>query len=598
MHNINFANFILSSSFSNDPENEELVFTKDKQLIRQKIVDSNNIGELCERTQERRNVWNAFQRAILNEFGEARIQSICTRYTIDLKQIIKAADEELDRRPVCERFLNAVCWKFGSERVQKLCLAYNIEWALLNHRVYYSENRRAFDLFQRMIIREFGKGEIIQLCDQHHIDLRQITREVPALLPRFIDAFGVGLANLNVSQLQSVLGTHKKIEECTPRELEALKIRAYPHGYFGERKKPQELFGGPIELSEYLKYDPIIQDQKRLNLYEGIEKLKEPHAFLQRLVMAIVHHDMEIGDIVDAPGENGGKDFYKLHKVVKAGGLYAMVLVPISRHSVLKPILAFRPTGSSLNAIDVLDTWRNNFETENGLRGYLAAKPELDELWNDPLFYNPDFGIFPIVSAYSLGGAFAGYFVKDHLIVPGTQKVKIKEVVCFNTVSNSTREIADTIKNELNRWDPNTLGPAFYIYWNLSEESQERDIATLLGNRHIGYGITHVGTLVQLTLVSTPCPPPTDLARWFDLHTLRFFDSKEGVKYPTRVVPRTEIDYYLNNELRGEEVRRFELQRVKLGRDFLGTLVDFLEEILQLFFRILNLKILRTSREH
>lgn len=465
-----------------------------------------------------------------------------------------------------------------------------------DNREMQSIRQETWKIFQKVITSEFDVERVSRISQRYfRQELSQIVAIAPPFLPVYVDMFGVGLANLNVSHLQQKLGLNKRVEDCTVEEIAHLCKRAYPAEYIGQRRDPEELLGGPSRPFEYIKYDSMRQDQKRLNLYQGVEKLKdesagilkENHPFLQRLSMAIVHHDMQVGDIIEAPGENGKKDFYKLYQNIIEEGCVAIALVPVSKQSNLRPILAFRPTATSLNAQVWKDTWINNILKYNGEKGYNAAREKFNRLMNDPQFYKADYK--PIVVAYSLGGAFAGYFFRDHW-------PKIWQSVFFNTVSNSDPTVAEDAAKAINSLDPDQNGVLVYIYRNVtSPDGKKGDWAHFLGGKHVGCGIKHARSLVEVTEIQVPNESPTNFGEWMVVHSVRFMDSKDKV-FPTRIISQDDIDLCLDNKQRGEEVYHYEVMRQKVGVDILYYVVNIAYEIMNLIFRILGIQIFRNSQ--
>lgn len=455
--------------------------------------------------------------------------------------------------------------------------------------------RETWKIFYEVMRREFGEERVEKISLRYfRRSFTQIIDQSPRLLSLYVEMFAVGCANLNVAHLQEKLGKNRRVEDCTSQEIQQLCLEAYPAEYIGQCEDPRELRGGPSQVFEYLQYDLTRQDQKRLNLYRGIENLKdrsanilkENHPFLQRLSMAIVHHDMQVGDIVEAPGDGGEKDFYKLHKNISRDGLYAIALIPVSKRSPLRPILAFRPTETSLNAINAVESWFNNLQKFNGALGYHASRSKLEALMNDPEFYNPDYK--PIVVAYSLGGAFAGYFLREFW-------PKIWQSVFFNSVSNSEASVAEEMAAAVNKLPPDADGPLIYIYRNVTKpDGKEGDWAHFLGEKHVGWGITQPRTLIEITEAQVPFPTPTNFIEWMNIHRIRFLDGPEGVHYPTRIIRKEEIDQNLDNKQRGEEVYHFEVMRQKVGVDIIYYVFNIAYEILKFLFRILGIKIFRS----
>lgn len=453
--------------------------------------------------------------------------------------------------------------------------------------------KRTWEAFQRALEETFSDKRINKICADYPFssdnerDWFQIKEPYPALMRRHVEIFGVGSANIHIDDLLE----QGNPSDLTPGQLHSAYIQADPLHYLGETSDPTSLRAGPSDFAQYLWIPQVAKDRKRVNLYQGVENLNW-HAYLQRLSMAIIGCEPKVGTLIPAPIGGGRVDYYKVHKIIPAKGLYAVALKPVSKFSKLQKMVLFRQTRTSLNEMDTIHSWINNVEKNIGQTGYEAAQKQLQSLMEDPDFCRKDEKV--VVSAYSLGGAHCGHFCREFWR-------RISEAVFFNDVSNSDLKVAEGLADEINQLPPDTLGPNVTIYRAISsKDGMIGDWAHFSGRKHVFWGIKHPGTSVQVKSFILPdLTPPRDIATWGKFHGWRYLDEGDGnpyEKYEVNVYRgRTLVDRELDNHQRGEAIKRFEEMRLSLGTKVLYDVLNIGFRILDFSLRFFGIPILKTS---
>lgn len=469
-------------------------------------------------------------------------------------------------------------------------------------RVYLAEERfdqsesqqqlrkRTWEAFERAIRETFTERRIEKVCRDYAFSkddelnwFKFKQTDCPALMSRHVEMWGVASANIHVADLLD----KGDPSELTLEELHSAYIEADPIHCLSTSVDHTN----PRELYEYFGQAQVYHDRRRINFYKDIHKLS-PHSYLQRLAMVITSCEPPEGALIPAPTHDGGIDFYKVHCVVAAEGLYAVALTPVSKQSKLKKTILFRPTATTPGQTDMLKSWINNVEELNGLTGYTAGKKQLAELMKDPTFRKEGEKI--VVSAYSLGGAHCGYFCRDFW-------PDIEEAVFFNDVSNSDTKVAEDLAKEINALPDHAWGPKVTIYRAVSsKDGNYGDWAHYMGKKHVFWGIKHPGTFVRvISFILPDLPVPRDFSTWGRFHSYRYLD--EGGENPydkydfKLFIGPTLVDRELDNDKRGERIRNYEVLRRSLGTNILYHVISVVSRILDFIFRFFGIPFLRMS---
>lgn len=433
--------------------------------------------------------------------------------------------------------------------------------------------KKTWLVFQTAVKKLFSKERLEFILQRYNFELDAIADKGKLPLVRqMIEKIGIGAALPTVEDLEG-----GEFGNLPLQDLNVRYNRARQHAHVARPNVPlADVRGGPKGGHEYFIQDPFAQDCKLVSLFKGVEQLKWD-TYVERLTMAINSHEMAVGTIVPAPGIDGKKDFYEVYHIVAGKGLYAVAFRPLSSQSYLSPILCFRCTQSSLGAIDAVHTWTNNAEKNIGQQGYDACEDMLNSLMENEKFH----GWKKIkMAAYSLGGAHGGLFFRDHWQF-------ISEAYFYRTVHNA-EGVAEALANQINQLPAAWPGPYIYI------ERVKGDWASYAGSRHVGHGITHFGTFIQLTEWDVG-EAPKDLKEWMGVHSVRTCDNK--VEFPHRIYRSEELFHELDNKERGETIAKYEEARRSWGEKILAPVLDFFYRILGFIFRLMGIKIFRSSAD-
>lgn len=457
-------------------------------------------------------------------------------------------------------------------------------------------NRRTWEAFETALRSAFSAPRFENTVNRYNINFELNKDKGLPLTRRYLEAAGIAASCPYVFQYQEHLGRHK-IRDQPVSVLQDLNMAMTHHGYLGKDvPDPEEISGGPQKVIEYISQDYQTMDQRRCRLYEGVENMpsKDPnigrlHRYYSRLTMGIISlletkkEERDVGVIIPAPGARKGEiDFYKVYDIVCYGGLTAVALVPLSNDSTLSPILSFRCTKQSFGQADSVESMLNDIEENIGESGYKMSKHVLDKLMKDPEFLR---GKKPIVTDYSLGGAHATYFMRDHWR-------EVAECVCFNWVG-SDEEGPMQIAKEINALPENQAPPPIYGYRN------KGDHANYVGKKHLGWGITHPKAIVQVIefdIDDLPKPDeenifhPTEVMKWLNIHAVRPLDCKRPYKY--RIYRGKECNDILDTYRRNGSI---EDKRKKWGVSLLHKVISGIYQTLDFFFRLFGIQYFRKN---
>lgn len=468
-------------------------------------------------------------------------------------------------------------------------------------------HRNIWKAFERAVNGAFSARKQSHIRARYNFNQKALKRGNHPLEPRYIEYYGVGAANVYTHHLEECLPWYKRdLRSRSVAEIRQAYVDATRYSYLGQRQDPREIYGAPRTMPEQFVKDLFRMDQQRCNLYEGVCDLisKDPripalHPYYSRLTMAIISlletHKCTIGGKIDdrrdlnmvipAPMRAGGEeDYYKVHDIISFGGLTAVALVPLSDKSSLQPLLTFRCTKQAPSQTDAIPSFLNDLQTKLGESGYEHSKEELRRLMKDPQFTK---GKKIKVCAYSLGGAHAAYFMED-----AEHWKQVDEFIGFNFTGND-KAVIESLARQINDLPEEEIPPSFYIHRNVSnEEATLGDWVNKVGDKHMGWGITHPNGIVQVyEWVIDDYPAPPNFFSWknllvsMNLHAVRPLDSKRRYRYnfysgPTQCNPVLEVRDGTVEQIRMEWGRKVHIP--------IGAIASFLEFL----FRVFGLKFL------
>jgi len=440
-------------------------------------------------------------------------------------------------------------------------------------------NRKTWQIFKQALESTIGAERVNRICERYSFKMERMEAMGKPLQTKHIEMFAYGSAEIRTSDLKKTSNIKNlgdiKLKELTPVQLDSYCKSLNPFPMLGETIAPTRIGGTPMELWAWFLYSPTMMDKEKQELLSDVENLSQD-AYLERLSKAVVNREIAEGAIIPAPGHNGGRDYYKMVKEIAADGLVACAFKPISQYSALKPLLIFRPSQFAPSHRDAIPTYMNDLQQNIGEMGYNAAKEQLDALMNSKFGSSED-GI--TVIGYSLGGAHAQRFVKDHWR-------KVSRLVTYNDPSVDS-ETAEAFAKEINI-QPKLKKPlCIEIY------RTQGDLVHYTGGKHLGCGVAHSDVQVMVCEWSHP---KGKLLPYMLRHSDRWFDTDAADPYDLDLdyFFGKDCDYQLDNEKRGEEVLYYERLRRVWGGGVVFSVVKGLYRILLAASRRFNVSFVRT----
>jgi len=435
------------------------------------------------------------------------------------------------------------------------------------------QNRRTWNTFTRSLRDVIGTNKVQEICNKFRFNIQKMEREGLPLLAEHIELFSIGASRMMTRDIKQRV-PQQHLRELTVAQLEEKMRMVNPFPVVGWSLDPREISGTPTNFLSWFFHDARLMDKETQLLFSDVRDLSFP-AWQERFCKCIVNRELAEKQVIPAPGANGRVEYYKVHRKVATGdGLVAYALKPIGADSTLKPIVLFRPSQFALSNEDAMETYMNDVQGNIGEMGYLAARNSFNQLMNDPKFC-PD-GTKIEVAGYSLGGAHAQRFVAD-------QWRKVSSATFYNDPSVDC-ETAERFARELN------AAPRFAESIRLNIFRTKGDIAHHVGERHLGWGVTHPDAQVQLLEFDHQNREISLL----QLHGRRVFDNPYR-NYHVTVHNAAELNDQLDNERRGPAVFWYEKMRKCWGTVAFWLLFG-LREVTKFFSAFLGIKILRSSK--
>jgi hypothetical protein len=343
-------------------------------------------------------------------------------------------------------------------------------------------------------------------------------------------------------------------------------------------KSVYKIRGGASLSSIYqmIVQDPVFMDRKRLQLYSGIEKLKE-RAYLQRLAMAMISHPLKKGMIIPAPDRKGGRDYYEIKHFAGKKGFKMCALAPIAEDSKLKPIIVLQPTQPSLSKEGIF-TVLNDTEYDLGGLGYKASRKVIKMVMNDPLFSKGDV----CLTGYSLGGNHAQRLLKDY-------PKHFRRVVVFNDPHLPGNKIADQYAALVNKktWKKRcNIDIVLNIFEDEAGKKYE-DLTSGFCGTHVGHGVKN--PYVKVKVIQLVYKTKNISFKRLHIERLLDCDPKKQHRVKKVVLTGREADRVLDNKQRGIKIGLLEKIRKLVVSHLIHPLLECVWSICQ---TILNLAVL------
>jgi hypothetical protein len=206
----------------------------------------------------------------------------------------------------------------------------------------------------------------------------------------------------------------------------------------------------------------------------------------------------------------------------------------------------------ALSAEDSLETFMNDVQINIGEWGYASVRDQFKKLMKDAAFCSPHQSL--VIAGYSLGGAFAQRFIVDFW-------KQISRIFLFNSPSVEA-ELAERFAKRVNASSPTGDPIQMKIYRSCA--GGEGDVAHIVGEKHLGWGINHPRFKIELTEYHYIKDFFSTIGDRIWLHSRRVLDNDHGHFNPKKIDPK-KLNKHLNNESRGPIIFWYEKMRKMWG---------------------------------
>ncbi len=479
-----------------------------------------------------------------------------------------------------QNFITSAQLAYNAPQLQHIVLGQGDQPALcfgadrpLDSTEVQNQNRRIWNVFADSLRDVVGENKVQEICSRFRFSIERMKKEGHPLLGEHIQLFSIGASRMMTRDIKQHI-PQQHLSDLSVLQLEERMKMVNPFPVIGWSLDPREISGPPTHFLSWFFHDALLMDKETQLLLSDVRNLSF-HAWQERFCKCIVNRELAEKQIIPAPGANGRVEYYKVQRKVTTGdGLVAYALSPIGSDSTLKPILLFRPSQFAFANEDAIETYMNDVQANIGEMGYLAARNAFTHLMSDPKFC-PENGKIE-VAGYSLGGAHAQRFIADHWR-------KVSSATFYNDPSVDS-ELAERFANEVNR-SPRFAGPL-----RLSIFRTKGDIAHHVGEKHLGWGLRHPDTDLQLLEFDHQNQEISLLK----LHGRRVFDNPHH-HYHVTLHNSAALDDHLDNERRGAAVFWYEKMRKCWGTMAFWLLFG-LREVTKFFSAFLGIQILRSSK--
>ncbi len=430
------------------------------------------------------------------------------------------------------------------------------------HSSSIEENRSSWRYLITSLNQILGVNKVASIFYRYGLSVDGIVQSGKPLLPTDIELCGVGSSRIFTKDLKKA---GEKLKSISSQELQKRWSLANPF--------PVNSCKFPLLPAKWINHNPLFMDQDAQNLLFDMHTLSF-ESWLERFSKCVVSYELEEKQLIPAPGINGQTAFYKVHQKIIGYGLVAYALKPVGKNTLLKPYIVFRPTQTNLSRLDAVETYLNDFELHIGRSGYQHNKHKFDQLMTNKKFCSDRNKIG--IAGYSLGGVYAQRFLIDYW-------GKVSEAVFYNDPSVE-KDLAELFANTMNAQPPNKAPLKLTIV------RVEGDLIHYIGDKHVGWGITHPNVSVRVLKFDRSDRQNTKS----QLHATRVFDTVDR-DYTMYVIHQPqELRNDLDNARRGNAFAWYQKIHRVWGRVisfFLGGIMLICKGIGAIF----KIKILRSG---
>lgn len=438
------------------------------------------------------------------------------------------------------------------------------------------DNRKVWKLFKEALLAEFGSNRVERICKRYNIDIPTLEASAAPLYCNTIEKIRIGVSEVFLSDLGSCSEVKWQSPEQISRKVSSLRRHALAD------ESEQQTRGYSFFFRSFFRDSHVFFDRNKCLLWPKFSRASF-RSYLELLTKWMGYLELQEGSLVPAPTVQGAIDSYEVYKKISVQGLVAYALRPISSFSSLKPLLVFRPTVTHVLGQDILYTVLNDFESNLGSMGYKAAKGALAALVADPAFCPRGQKID--AAGYSLGGVHMQRLLADHWR-------RVDRAFTFNAPSVDSA-LADNFAAEINAEpaDSDEVPSRIEIF------RTQGDLAHFVGEKHLGWGITHPKVhrdLLEVDFVEREAEDRFSLVASLARH-IHLFLLDRKLFFVAQRLARESIDAQLNNTSVASAERHWEQLRKTLGGFVLFPLVYVANKIFFALHKYFHISLLRYS---
>ncbi len=433
------------------------------------------------------------------------------------------------------------------------------------------DNQRTWQIFCRALNEIWGPDKFRRIWERYRLSPSVLRGP---LTPELVRIFSIAESRVLASDVKRTQSPARNLRSMSRDEITTALRAVQPLGMVGAYINPYRIGGPPRSYADWFFHNPVSMDDELRHLLSDVAGLAED-AYFERLAKTVVNRELQVGQIIPAPEG----DYYRVYRKITSGdGLIAYALKSAARDSSRKPLLLFRPSQFALSNEDAFATYREDMAPHIAKAAYAAVQPAILALRDDPKFRRP--GELITLLGYSLGGACSQRALQDlHSVV---------DRAIFKSDPSIDAATAEAFASTMNAMPRREYPLVLQIYRTLG------DPCHCVGEKHIGWGVTHPDVSVQLYEVD----PDNRAVSAFRLHALRVHENVTTFPYRMTVHSDPEaLNNRLDNSTRGPEVAWYEATRKVWGK-FVRVALAAVLMMFRFLHDLTGIRILRSSLDN
>lgn len=441
-----------------------------------------------------------------------------------------------------------------------------------------AQNRKVMHLFKQAIYTEYGQKRIDRICKKYNLDLDALEQSGSPLLASHVDQISIGMSEVFAKDLCE--DSDSKAKWLTPQQIHA-KVERLRAGALTQENERLSFWRLSL-VKMFIGEGSFSFDRTKSMLWSKLSGISY-QTYLETLSKRMGSLELEEGALLPAPSSQGSTDYFKVHKKIIKDGLVAYALKPVSSFSLLRPLIVFRPTITTLLAEDAPQTWLNDLEVHMGSIGYESAKSQLSAIMADPSFC-PE-GKKVDVAGYSLGALHAERFVAANW-------KKIERAYFFNGPSVEV-SLAEKFAKEVNAVpvDSEDFSLSLQVF------RTRDDLAHLVGEKHIGWGVSHPKVrreVLEVDFVERAAATRFSIISYVARH-MHLFLLNRSFPFVAQRHQNEGVDAQLDNTTNGSPGKYWEKIRVTIGSLLLYPMIFIVHKVFFFTHRYFHFSLFRYS---